>query len=151
MAQGRASGQSFTQDLLKVKEGLDKITPIFMSKIATEVIRLSPVLSGRYIQSHTIQADVRSPGGKFTRGKLRSAPASQNPQAERETALASLLAQAESLSGDTPVVVISNSVPHAYKVEYAGWGSTPPYLVYQTAKSRSSQFLQEAKVEAGLS
>ena len=51
MAQGKASGQSFYKKLAKVKEGLEEIIPVFMGKIAKEVVRLSPVLSGDYVIS----------------------------------------------------------------------------------------------------
>jgi hypothetical protein len=149
MAQGRASGQSFYKQLNRVKEGLDQVVPIFMEKVVTEVVRLSPVLSGEYIKAHTIEVGVRSPGGQLA-GAFRKNPESQNPQAERDAALSSLVAQVQSMSKDNPVVVLSNRVPHAYKVEYAGWGSTPPYLVYQTTLSRAAQFLTDAKQEVGL-
>lgn len=149
MAQGRSSGQSFYSQLAKVKEGLEEVVPVFMQKVATEVVRLSPVLSGEYINNHKIETNVRSPGGQLS-GRLRKRPESQNPQSERDSALASLVAQIEGMSKDTPVVVLSNRTPHAYKVEYAGWGSTPPYLVYQTTLSRAAQFLRDAKTEVGL-
>lgn len=149
MAQGRASSISFTQQLNKVKENLDKVAPIFLSKMAQEIVRLSPVDSGAYVNSHTISINSRGIGGQLAGRLKRQGPRSPDPGAERNTALASLLAQVQSIPFDTPVVVMNNSVPHAYLVEYAGWGSTPPYLVYQTAKSKSSVFLQEAKREAG--
>lgn len=149
MAQGRSSSTSFTQQLNKVKENLDKVAPIFLTKMATEIVRLSPVDSGAYVTSHTLSVNSRGLGGQFSGTLRRQGPRAQDPQAEKANGLSSLLAQIASLPKDTPVVVMNNTVPHAYKVEYAGWGSTPPYLVYQTAKSKASSFLQEAKQEAG--
>lgn len=150
MAQGRASSTSFTQQLKKVRDSLDKVVPIFLSKMAEEIIRLSPVDSGAYVNAHTLSVNSRGIGGQMA-GKLkRQGPRSSDAPGERASGLSNLLAQIDNLPLDTPVVVMNNPVPHAYKVEYAGWGSTPPYLVYQTAKSKSSSFLQEAKREAGL-
>ena len=149
MTQGRASGQSFYKQLSKVKQGLEEVVPIFMGKIATEVVRLSPVLSGDYVNSHVIEVGVRSPGGRLA-GNFTKSPPSQNPQSEKDSALASLLSQIQTMSVDNPRVVLSNRVPHAYKVEYAGWDSTPPSLVYQTTLLKASQFLKDAKTEVGL-
>lgn len=151
MAQGRASSTSFTQQLRKVKEGLDKVAPIFLSKMAQEIVRLSPVDTGAYVTSHQISVNSRGLGGQFA-GRLQRQPGSRSRAAQAarpEEALASLQAQIASIPIDTPVVVMNNTVPHAYLVEYAGWSSKPPYMVYQTARSKASVFLQEAKREAG--
>ena len=148
MAQGRSTGVTFTQQVGKVKENLEEVLPLFMKKLSTEVVRLSPVFSGAYVNSHEI-AGSRSGGGKFTTNLIKTRESS-NPDGERVSALSNLFAQIEALPKEVVTVSLTNRVPHAYKVEYAGWASTPPYMVYSTTKSRASAFLQEAITEAGL-
>lgn len=149
MAQGRYAGTSFKAQLKRVQEQLDQILPVFMRKMAEEVVTSSPVLSGNYVKAHEIGTNERSFGGRFGSRFTKGSPSS-NPSADKEAALASLMAQIASMPLDTPSVTLKNSVAHAYKVEYAGWGSTPPYMVYQRARAKSQQFLEEAKAEVGL-
>lgn len=148
MTQGRSAGVSFYAQLDKVKEGLEKVLPIFMGKVAGEVVRLSPVLSGDYVNSHVIGTGSAG-GGRFTSNYSRNR-ATASEQGERSAALANLMSQIGGLSKTTARVTLSNSVPHAYKVEYAGWASKPPYAVYSITKSRAPTLLQEAITEAGL-
>ena len=148
MVQGRASGISLFNQLQKLEQNLDLLRDDVLKGLADEIVVRSPVDSGAYVRSHTVEVG-RSAGGQFT-GNLQSNPTSANPEAERELGRAKMYAEIDALPKEAVQVSFNNRVPHASKVEYSGWSTTEPYMVYKGAASRYPAILQEVKNRLGL-
>lgn len=148
MVQGRASGISFFNQLQRLEDNLDLLRDEVLKGLADEIVMRSPVDSGAYVRSHTVEVG-RSAGGQFA-GNLQSNPTSANPEAERELGRAKVYGEIDSLPRDAVQVSFNNRVPHASKVEYSGWATTEPYMVYKGAASRFPAILQAAKNKVGL-
>jgi hypothetical protein len=147
MAQGRAAGRSFQEQIKSLEQDLDLLRDEVLRGLADEIIIRSPVDSGAYVRGHQAVAG-RSAGGQFT-GNLVSNPTSANPEAEREIGRNNLYADIEALPKEATNVSFNNRVPHASKVEYSGWSNTGPYMVYKGAASRFPAILQEVKSRLG--
>ena len=143
MAQGRAAGVNLTKMLDKVQKDLGDIQKLFLLELVEDIVISSPVYSGAYVNGHNIEVGNRSVGGQFT-GPIVSTTPSPDPASEKTVALGKLRSQVEALPEDLGVVSINNRVPHAYKVEYGGWGSKGPHQVYSGALNRANVHLQSA-------
>jgi hypothetical protein len=148
MVQGRASGISFLNQLQKLEGNLDLLRDEVLRGLADEIVMRSPVDSGAYVRSHTVGVG-RSAAGQFT-GNLQSNPTSANPEAERELGRVKMYTEIDSLPKEAVQVSFNNRVPHASKVEYSGWATQEPYMVYKGAASRFPAILQDAKNKVGL-
>lgn len=142
MAQGRATGLSLSKQIENITSQLDEVKVLFVKKMAEKIVEYSPVYSGTYVKGHNISTG-RNVEGQFT-GSYETHLESPSPQAERDTALTKLFAQADALPEDATNFTIGNTVPHAWKVEYAGWKITQPYAVYSRTRAIASELLQEA-------
>lgn len=142
-SQGRAAGLNITQLMQKVERDLGDVQKLFLLGLAEDIVESSPVDSGAYVKGHNIEVGVGSSGGRFT-GPLQSGTTSPNPQGERAQAMSKLRGQIEALPESFGTISINNSVPHAYKVEYSGWGTRGPYAVYSAALNRAKIHLQDA-------
>lgn len=141
--QGRASGLNLTDILKRVEQRLEGVQKEFLKNLVEDIVSISPVDTGSYVNGHNVQADVGSAGGQFT-SFFESGKSSLNPQAEKDQALGRLNNQIDSLPRNLNKVSINNRVPHAYKVEYGGWSKTGPYQVYNTAINRAEIHLNDA-------
>lgn len=143
MAQGRSAGLNITQIMQKVERDLGDTQRLFLLGLVEDIVQSSPVDSGSYVNGHNVEVGVGSAGGQFS-GNLKKNPTSSNPEGERQQALGKLNGQIQNLPEQLGTISINNRVPHAYIVEYGGWGSKGPYGVYSGALSRANIHLQDA-------
>lgn len=141
--QGRASGVNITQLLQKVERDLAGVQKEFLTNLIGDIVKESPVWSGQYVNGHNIEVGVGSARGQFT-GNLVNNPKTTNPQAEKQKALSKLNGQIEALPDMAKKVSINNRVPHASLVEYKGWSTKGPAMVYEGAFNRAGIHLEKA-------
>jgi hypothetical protein len=83
--------------------------------IAEFAVAVSPVDTGAYVTSWSMKPSYSSGRSRTSEGK----PKNQNPEAKKQEGLSQLMSDIQSLKPlETPLVVISNSSPHAKSVEY---------------------------------
>lgn len=150
MAQGRAVGVSLTQQLAKLEKQLSGIRDQFLIEISEEVVATSPVWSGRYVASHSINN--KSSAGQFTQSIEGMTEKTTSPDAYRAEGRANLMSDIKSLPKDVSLVYLNNNAPHAQIVESGGWASgRPPYKVYARVVARAGIHMANAiaKVKGG--
>lgn len=129
-------------DLLNAVFGsVDEFRRIFYKKLVDEVIRLSPVDTGTYMDNHEIQEGRTSAvGTASSAGKPRFQP--KEPYAN--DARARLHARIDALTSDHKSVYIANYSVHAPLVEYGGAKMPVIHAPYTRARDATPRFIQEA-------
>ena len=137
--------RSFTSQLKKVQEDLQSIRTEFLYNIAEDLVMFSPIDTGTYVRNHSITSTTGSGGKQNSHGKP------PDDGSAVSDAIDKLVGQIKGLSPEETKVYIANRSPYANKVEYSGWGATPPYAVYTSVESRAGLHLQAAinKVRGG--
>lgn len=133
--------RSFTSMLKSVEQDLDKVKTVFLNKVAEDLVRLSPVDTGTYVSNHSITKSSGSGGRKNSHGKPK------DDGSAKGDALNKLQSDIASLSPTDTVCYIGNRSPYANRVEYSGWGSTPPYAVFTQTRALAPERLREAVQE----
>ena len=144
MAQQRAIGSRLSDVISKIERDLEGVRDEFLTRMADEIVKESPVWTGRYVTSHSIGTS--SAAGQFT-GNLESySQKTTVPEAYKAEARGNLRADIAKLPKDADTIYINNNSPHAAFVEYIGWPEQGkgPRAVYSQALNRSKILLQEA-------
>lgn len=124
---------------------LEGFSGIFLKKLASEIVELSPVDTGTYMDSHSItQGKTRPEAVDSSHGK----PRGQIKEPFAQAAISRLFAQIDAIEPNGEAYV-SNSAVHAKIVEYGGssW-QRGPYAVYRSARAKTPIFAREAAAEA---
>jgi hypothetical protein len=132
------------------------------SKIADEIVNLSPVDTGTYIMAHvagTGPSDEAPTRSSNEPGRERG----QNPQQFKNLARGNLKRSVSAAAIQASNEVwFRNRALHAARVEYDGWTAplfgipssplvaVPAYHVYAKARARAPQFIRDAAREMGM-
>jgi hypothetical protein len=130
--------RSFNSQLKKVQEDLQSIRTEFLYNVAEDLIMSSPIDTGTYVRNHSITATTGSGGKQNSYGKP------PDDGSAVSDAIDKLVGQINGLSPEETKVYIANRSPYANKVEFGGWGPTPPYRVYTNVESRANNHLKDA-------
>jgi len=128
----------------EMTQKVEGFNEILLKKLAAEIVRLSPVDTGTYMESHSISSRrTGAPAKNSSHGK----PRNQEKDPFAQAALDRLFSEIEALKpGDNAFV--ANTAVHAKIVEYGGanW-QRGPYAVYRSARAKTPVFVQEAAAE----
>jgi len=107
---------SLKQKMRMVEQQTEDLIRNKLKAIATTAVQYSPVDTGAYVTSHSLQASSRSYGrGYSSKGK----PRGQNPDAMKAEAMENLMGDIAKLDlQDMTKVTLRNDSPHAQTVEY---------------------------------
>lgn len=107
---------SLKQKMRMVEDQVEDLVRKKLTAIAQTTVDLSPVDTGAYVTSHSLQAN----SGTYGRGYSSSnRPRGQNPEAMKEEAMGNLMSDIAKLDlEDMKKVTIRNDSPHAQAVEY---------------------------------
>lgn len=136
MAQQRAISSKLSDTLSKIERQLEGVRDEFLTRMADEIVKESPVWSGRYVTSHSIGTS--SSAGQFTENLESRTYKTTVPDAYRAEARGNLRADIANLPKDAPIFYINNNAPHAVFVEYKH------KRVYGSARNNAKIHLREA-------
>lgn len=114
--------------LPRIREARDN----FFKMIVSEIVQLSPVDSGTYMDGHNISEGRQGGATESSHRKPRRQPWAVHA----EQAIARLYAQIESLPDSITDVRVHNDAVHARFVEYGGASGGGGYAPYQSALNR---------------
>lgn len=141
MAQPRAIGSRLSDVLAKVEKDLEGIRDEFLIIMADDIVESSPVWSGRYVTSHSINTG--SSAGRFTENIDGWTEKTTVPEAYKAEARGNLRADISALPKETTRVYINNNAPHAQIVEH-GNTKVPAHGVYSGVLNRAGVNLDKA-------
>lgn len=141
MAQPRAIGSRISDVLANIEKELDAVRDEFLTIMADDLVASSPVWSGRYVTSHSINSG--SAAGQFTENLDGWTEKTTVPEAYKAEARGNLRADIASLSKDASRIYFNNNSPHADIVEY-GNSKVAAHNVYESVINRSGVNLQKA-------
>jgi len=120
----------------------------FMTGMADEIVKLSPVDTGTYVTSHTVSN--RDRASEAPTESSHGKPREQSATAKKSEAASRLSAEIQALDKDKPVYFSNESV-HAKFVEY-GSAKNPSMqrAVYRTARSRTDVIASQAFKKVGV-
>ncbi|KPK01862.1 MAG: hypothetical protein AMK71_04120 [Nitrospira bacterium SG8_35_4] len=102
----------------------------------------SPVLTGAYVNSHTV--GINAPvAGKID---ISSFKGKTGMHGAKMAALSKLLKTVNMIDKNTKAVYLNNDIYYAHKVEY-GWPKSPPKAVYQKAQQAIARYLVRKQQE----
>ena len=137
--------RSLTAIVKKIEDQLDSTRSGFLEKIAETLVSLSPVDTGAYVESHSINTSSGSGRSRTSHGRLKT----QDASSRKGDALSQLLSDISSISPDTTKVYMNNRSPHNKEVEFGGYNwSRDGYYVYTRTRAMAGQLLEEAIQEA---
>jgi hypothetical protein len=136
--------RSLTGIIKKIEGQLDNVQTGFLEKIAETLVSFSPVDTGAYVESHSINTSSGSGRSRTSHGRPK-----QDINSAKGTALDQLLSDVAAVSPDASKVFMNNRSPHNKEVEFGGynWGKDG-YYVYTRTRAMAPQLLEEAIREA---
>ncbi|CAB4125104.1 hypothetical protein UFOVP59_78 [uncultured Caudovirales phage] len=127
----------------KVNKDLDDVRKEFYYGLAEVLVRVSPVDTGAYMDSHNIGTDTTRAGYTSKEGEHKAQGVSRGPVEERT--LARLSSEIESIPEDATKVYIANCSPHSKFVEDGGKGwKTPGYAPFRIMRREAKRVLDSA-------
>lgn len=138
LVDNRRNASSVVREMVS---SLDGFNEAFLKLLADEIVDLSPVDTGTYMDNHNMHV------GKKGRERTESShgkPRNQSYSSHAESARSRLYGEIGQVKSGEEVFV-SNTAVHSVAVEYGGhnW-KRGPYAVYRTARAKIGIFAQMA-------
>lgn len=124
------------RQLKDLQEKLEELPKEFLRETVEEIVRLSPVDTGTYMDSHNV-------GVVGARESSHGKVPNQSYDIHADNAIIRMNDQIDALPEDSTKHFIANNSVHAWKVEYEGWKDKGPYSPYTIARAKSQQILDK--------